>query len=208
MKSLLLAAMLCLLVSMPVQVHAAKLTNEQKDSIMALLTEYKADQSLINKVAKALGIEKPKKSSSNLSDTPTFKVKDIKAKSVTSTTTQVMGEYTLTLEVTAGKKVVSIPKTTTDSTKGVTGIMYSPEGQDFRGIQRSIFDCKSSQGHCKIEPGKKSTIKVTVLLGPKESGNYGVSFGTLHYRLGGIAGPLLKWKINTESEVIYVNGFD
>lgn len=122
--------------------------------------------------------------------------------SITRTDTTTLGVYTLTLEVKAGDNDVSIPKTTTDSTQGFTGVVYSLAGQDFRGSQSSTFACPTSgNNNCRIPAGQTKLVKVTVKLDPAESGNYGVSFDKLNY---GKESNAQSWRINSKSEIVYV----
>lgn len=176
--------------------EAKILTEDQKLSVIELLEKYSASPDIIKSISKIIGyIGKSVVG-------PTIIIKDAEAKSIATSTSENVGEYTLTLEVTAGSKSISIPLSTTDSTQGQTGFVYSLGGQEFRGLQTSTVKCGSSlTKSCKIGIGQTKMIKVTVRLNPTESGNYGISFEKLNYIL---SGETQTYRINKETEVIYI----
>lgn len=114
------------------------------------------------------------------------------------------GSYGFELVVTAGDKDVYIPRSTSDSTSGLTGLSYSATGQEFRGTRNSEVSCSPvSNGYCHVKAGSTSTLKFTVWLMPDLAGGYGVSFSQLSYLLAGETDPR-TFKIGQKTEAIYV----
>ncbi len=115
------------------------------------------------------------------------------------------GGYEVSLVIVANDSDIYIPKTTSDSTSGVTGFIYSILGDDFRGRQSSQVECANYEAnYCWIKKGKTMTITTTVWLTPNESGNYSVKFDTMNFRRGA-NGKLESFNIDKETQKIYIN---
>jgi len=120
----------------------------------------------------------------------------------------VYGAYGITVEVTAGKEDIYIPKSTTDSTRILTGFVYSLIGDSFRGNQSSEVGCWTTttinrEEYCKIKSGKSTTITTTIWLTPEQSGNYGVMFNNINY-LKGTNHEEGSFEINKGTQKIYL----
>lgn len=230
MKNYFMGAVLAgvMFIAAPTTTQAAGLTQTQIQAVISLLQAFGAEPAVIESAGKAMGLTitnstVPAEVEPKVVE-PKFSVKSVTAKTEASTTTastktttrygviaaltpaaqtDTYGSYTLALEVTAGDKTVLIPMTTTDSTQGLTGVVYSLEGQEFRGSQSSSWACPTSGKNCKISAGQTRLVKVTVQLNPNEVGNYGVSFDKLNYLLGKHT-ETKSWRINGDSEVIYI----
>lgn len=118
------------------------------------------------------------------------------------------GAYGITFDVHANGGDVLIPMTTTDTTKGTTGVSYSITGDYFgSGSERSSkFECsiqttESGTRYCKVKDGGTTTISVTVWLTPYYSGSYGVSFDTLK---AWVDGEYKNYNLNEETERLYI----
>ncbi len=118
------------------------------------------------------------------------------------------GGFEIEIMVTANEEKIYIPKTTTDSTKAITGFTYSIKGDAFRGNQNSEVNCSTSTTiksieYCSIGIGKSSDITTTVWLTPNESGNYGLLFEDINYLYGEnhLSGA---FNINEVTQKIYV----
>ncbi len=108
------------------------------------------------------------------------------AKNVGGTIYEGYGSYGFDLVVTAGDSDVFIPRTTSDSTSGFTGFVYTIQGQEFRGSQSSDVSCSIKyEGFCKVRANTTSLIEVTVWLTPAIAGNYGISFNRVNYLVEG-----------------------
>ncbi|HEY0010523.1 MAG TPA: hypothetical protein VGB97_01250 [Candidatus Paceibacterota bacterium] len=115
------------------------------------------------------------------------------------------GGFEIEFIATASGADIYIPMTTTDSTRGETGVSYTLKGDDFSGLQLSKVSCSTkAKGYCKIKNGKSSPITATVWLTPKESGNYAVQFTTLGYKVGNTKEDLTTLKLNKKTETLYL----
>jgi hypothetical protein len=233
MKNYFMGAMVLagiIFLAAPVTTRAAGLTQAQVQAVLSLLQAFGAEPAVIQNAGKAMGFADTSATTVAPTNTgPKFIVRDIEAKTMASSSTvyvypevysiskyskppqairqvltEILGSYELTLEVTAGDEAVSIPKTTTDSVGGATGFSYSLVGQEFKGSQTSSIICSNYGGNkCLIPSGKTKSVRVTVLLNPSESGNYGVSFDKVNYWLGQNT-DLQSWKIGKETNAVYV----
>ena len=207
-------------VAAPATTKAAGLTQTQIQAVISLLQAFGAEPTDIHSASNAMVlVGSPAASAAAPTATgPKFYVRSVEAGTVASssvlakkypissvqTVTEMLGSYELALEVTAGDEAVSIPKTTTDSVGGTTGFSYSLVGQEFKGSQTSSIICSNYGGNkCQIPSGKTKTIRVTVLLNPNESGNYGVSFDRINYWLGRDT-ELQSRKIGKEANAVFV----
>jgi hypothetical protein len=115
------------------------------------------------------------------------------------------GGYEVVMVVSALNEDIYIPKTTTDSTSGITGFVYSIGGDSFRGKQKSQVECSIYESnYCWIKKGKTSEVSVTVWLTLEESGNYSVKFNEMNFRRGA-NGQIETFSINKETQKIYIN---
>lgn len=115
------------------------------------------------------------------------------------------GGFEITLNITANIDDVFVPMTTSDSTKGVTGFIYSIQGDSFQGQQDSRVSCsrKTSDNYCRIAKGDSINITTTVWLTPSQSGNYGILFDKFKAKIG-LNGVLKTYNLSQETEHIYV----
>lgn len=115
------------------------------------------------------------------------------------------GGYEITVVVSAINEDIYIPKTTSDSTSGVTGFEYIIGGDDFRGMQTSKVDCSIYEAnYCWIQKGKTREVTATVWLTPNESGNYSIKFDSMNFKKGE-NGKLESFSINKETQRIYLD---
>lgn len=115
------------------------------------------------------------------------------------------GGYEITLVVNAVNEDIYIPKTTSDSTSGVTGFIYSIGGDSFRGKQTSKVDCSIYEAnYCWIQKGKTSEVTATIWLTPDVSGNYSVKFDVMNFKRGGVSGKIESFNIDKETQKIYI----
>jgi hypothetical protein len=122
------------------------------------------------------------------------------------------GGYEIRLRVTAKGDDFYIPMTTTDSTKGLTGISYSIKGGEFKGIQSSKVNCSTSKKnipfegnqYCFIANGTSLDVTATIWLNNTSFGNYSVLFNKLGY-LRENDKRMLYYILNKETETLYLN---
>jgi hypothetical protein len=118
------------------------------------------------------------------------------------------GGFEISVDVTAGSDDVFVPKTTSDSTKSITGFSYSLFGDSFRGSQNSEVSCGTSTDinkveYCKIKSGQTTTITTTVWLSAEQAGNYGVMFESINY-LKGVNHESGSFDVNKGTQKIYI----
>ena len=117
------------------------------------------------------------------------------------------GIYKLSLDITAGAEDILIPLTTTDSTKGETGVSYSVSGdQTFSGERKSEVKCFSGVAYgnsCVVKAGTTESVTATIWLLPIADGTFGISFTNLGYKVTR-DGELNKYPINKATEEIYI----
>lgn len=122
-----------------------------------------------------------------------------------TSTTYAYSGYEITVKLTANKDDIYIPMTTTDSTNGLTGFIYSVVGDHFRGDQESKVSCsKRNDNLCKIAKGESNEITTTVWLFPELSGTYGVMFDKMKVGVGS-GGEFKTYNIGETTESIHIS---
>ena len=115
------------------------------------------------------------------------------------------GGYQVNIKVSAGSNEIYIPMTTTDSTQGLTGFIYSIKGDDFSGEQKSQVSCNLMHGkYCKIAANSSQDISVVIWLTPNSSGNYSVRFDSMSF-LEGTSEDVKSFSIERETQKIYLD---